>query len=280
MGRLPLVVLVATPILAAACATLIGFPDVPDIEDGGANDGSGESSGSSGGRESAAGSGGDSATTGSGSSSGSGGATSSGSSSGATSSGSSSGATSSGSSGGAAGAGEDCEPGCTTGQGCLDCGGVLSCEPSGSTCCVAQVCAPNTSCLMCRNDPAGICSSPGDTCVGDCPTTCPLGQFCCAQRTSAAPTTSCTAPADCLDGGSIQCFGPADCQRGEVCCGTSGSTQPLGTQCMAACAPGGALSRVVCMTPLDCPDSTYTCPASKPADSTAGLYNTCHPPVD
>jgi hypothetical protein len=105
------------------------------------------------------------------------------------------------------------------------------------------------------------------------------GTLCCAQRTGAAPDTSCLAESDCADGGTIECVSQADCASGLLCCGASGSTQPLGTKCLSACNPSGALSRQVCATPADCPDLTYTCPTNKVTDSTAGLYKTCHPPV-
>jgi hypothetical protein len=51
---------------------------------------------------------------------------------------------------------------------------------------------------------------------------------------------------------------------------------------MTACAASGYLSRIVCVTPQDCPggiDGGYTCPTNKSTDSTAGLYKTCHAPV-
>ncbi len=69
-----LLLLAATPLLAAACASIVGFPDVPDIADGG-NGGdatTGDSSGSSGGSGSSSG-GGSGSSSGSSSGSGSGG---------------------------------------------------------------------------------------------------------------------------------------------------------------------------------------------------------------
>jgi hypothetical protein len=48
---------------------------------------------------------------------------------------------------------------------------------------------------------------------------------------------------------------------------------------MTACAPSGALSRQICLTPADCSLAGSTCPTNKVTDSTAGLYKTCHPPV-
>ncbi len=123
---------------------------------------------------------------------------------------------------------------------------------------------------------SGSGSGGGDLPCGPCTG----GQACCALRTTAAPTTMCSAPTDCDDGGGIlQCISPSDCPSGQKCCGASGSTQPLGTVCMTQCLGSGDLSRIVCVTALDCPDTTYTCPTNKVSDSTGALYKTCHPPV-
>src|ERR1700690_2860767 len=42
--RLALLLALASPLLAAACASIIGFPDVPNVEDSGASNGSGSGS--------------------------------------------------------------------------------------------------------------------------------------------------------------------------------------------------------------------------------------------
>jgi hypothetical protein len=109
-------------------------------------------------------------------------------------------------------------------------------------------------------------SGSGAACGLNCPST-TAGTLCCAQRTGAVPSTTCTPEADCADGGALECVSPADCPSGQICCGASGSTQPLGTKCLVACAPSGALSRQVCQTPTDCPDLTYTCPTNSQSRS-------------
>ena len=73
---------------------------------------------------------------------------------------------------------------------------------------------------------------------------------------------------------------------GQVCCGPSGTTQPLGTACMAACNASGALSRLLCSNAKNtAADATLcapgeTCSRSGATGSTGGLYYTCDPPAD
>ena len=102
--------------------------------------------------------------------------------------------------------------------------------------------------------------------------------FCCALR-GTVPTTTCATEANCPDSGSVECISPADCASGQVCCGPTGTSQPLGTKCMSACTASGYLSRQVCLTIADCPNAMYTCPTGNASDSTGGLFKTCHPPV-
>ena len=105
---------------------------------------------------------------------------------------------------------------------------------------------------------------------------CVAPQVCCALRTGVmmAPNVSCQST--CAAANTVMCFGE-DCTTGQVCCGTSGSSQPLGSACLTACTTSGAMQRLVCKTVADCP-AGYTCSGNSSTSSTGGLYRTCHPP--
>src|ERR1017187_8685898 len=140
MRRLPLL-LAAVPVLAAACASLVGFPDVPDVGDGGASDGSGSDDGlgSRSGRESGSTSG---------ESNGGSGLDSGGSNTGSGSSGSSAGS--------AAGASSGSGPGSRSG-GTADAGpNTPGCSGSQLSC--AGACVPNDvhHCGACGHDCTGL----------------------------------------------------------------------------------------------------------------------------
>jgi hypothetical protein len=153
---------------------------------------------------------------------------------------------------GAVDAGEDagaCDPPCGADQTCIvDCGGITSCEPARSSCCVAQVCGPGTQCLVCPDDPAGSCADPTASCpdaggdAGDGSTCSPdnCAGGCCDMTGACVHVLEvCGGFCGLPEGGTISPF--------TASCGTPGYTVPCnGTVSGSGCCPTGTLC---CTTP-------------------------------